>query len=81
MRRAWKDQGRWGNPKERIMLVLSRKSMQCVEIGNCVVVTVLEIRGNRVRLGIDAPKEIAVLRTELQKVTSAPATAAVSFVE
>jgi carbon storage regulator len=48
------------------MLVLSRKSMESVQIGNRVVVTVLEIRGNNVRIGIDAPKDILVLRTELQ---------------
>jgi carbon storage regulator CsrA len=47
------------------MLVLSRK-MERIEIGDRVVVTVLEIRGNKVRIGIDAPKDIRVLRTELQ---------------
>ena len=51
--------------KERNMLVLSRKSRESIQIGGSVVVTVLEIRGNKVRLGIDAPKEVHVLRTEL----------------
>ena len=54
------------------MLVLSRKSMESIEIGDSVVVKVLEIRGNKVRIGIDAPKEIHVLRTELQGQVSDP---------
>lgn len=54
------------------MLVLSRKSTESIEIGDSVVVTVLEIRGNKVRIGIDAPKEIRVLRTELRDQVSDP---------
>ena len=50
------------------MLVLSRKSTESIHVGDSVVVTVLEIRGNKVRLGIDAPKEIHVLRSELKDV-------------
>ncbi len=50
------------------MLVLSRKSMEQIQIGDDVVVTVLEIRGNKVRLGIEALGEIHVLRSELQGV-------------
>ena len=49
------------------MLVLSRKKMESIRISDDIVVTVLEIQRNKVRLGIDAPKEIPVLRTELQK--------------
>ncbi len=52
------------------MLVLSRKSMESIHVGDRVVVTVLEIRGNKVRIGIDAPKEIHVLRSELKDVIS-----------
>ena len=48
------------------MLVLSRKPMERIHIGDSVVVTVLEIQGNRARIGIDGPKEIRVLRSELQ---------------
>ncbi len=47
------------------MLVLTRKTDQKVVIGPDIVVTVLEIRGNRVRLGIEAPREIPVHRSEL----------------
>ncbi|MCA9216467.1 MAG: carbon storage regulator [Planctomycetales bacterium] len=54
------------------MLVLSRKSMECIRIGDNVVVTVLEIRGNKARIGIDAPEDIYVLRSELlNRVSSA----------
>jgi carbon storage regulator len=47
------------------MLVLTRKSLERIHIGDSVVVTVLEIRGTKVRIGIDAPNEIPVLRAEL----------------
>lgn len=47
------------------MLVLSRRTGDSVVIGEDVVVTVLEIRGDVVRIGIDAPREIAVRRQEL----------------
>ena len=50
------------------MLVLSRKSMERIQIGDNIVITVLEIQGNKVRLGIAAPKEIRVLRSELKEV-------------
>ena len=47
------------------MLILTRRSMQKLRIGNDVTVTVLEIRGSQVRLGVSAPREIAVLREEI----------------
>jgi carbon storage regulator CsrA len=47
------------------MLVLSRKSMERIQIGNNVVVTVLKIHGNKVRIRISAPREIRVLRPDL----------------
>lgn len=50
------------------MLVLSRKPTERIEIGDNVVVTVLEIRVSKVRIGIDAPKEVHVLRSELKEV-------------
>ena len=52
------------------MLVLSRKFRERIQIGDSIVVTVLEIRGSQVRIGIDAPKQIRVLRSELQHVVS-----------
>ncbi len=47
------------------MLVLTRKVDESITIGSNVTVTVLEIRGNQVRLGIDAPRETSVHRTEV----------------
>ncbi|MCL8027649.1 carbon storage regulator CsrA [Nocardioides bruguierae] len=47
------------------MLVLSRRVGESVVIGDNVTVTVLEIRGDVVRIGIDAPRSVAVNRAEL----------------
>ena len=47
------------------MLVLSRERDQVVMIGDDVEVTVLDIRGDKVRLGINAPKHISVHRKEV----------------
>lgn len=47
------------------MLVLSRRIGESVVIGTDVVVTVLEVRGDIIRLGIDAPREVAVHRQEV----------------
>ena len=47
------------------MLILQRKEGQSITIGDHIVVTVQEIGQGRVRLSVDAPRDIAVLRTEL----------------
>lgn len=47
------------------MLVLSRKPNQSIMIGNDVVVTVIEVKGDQVRLGIKAPRSVAVHRDEV----------------
>ncbi|MGO8745973.1 MAG: carbon storage regulator CsrA [Thermoguttaceae bacterium] len=47
------------------MLVLSRKQDQSIIIGDKIVVTVVEIRGDKVRLGVQAPKEVSVHRHEI----------------
>ena len=47
------------------MLVLSRKRGESIMIGDDVEITVLDIRGNKVRLGIAAPAEIPVHRKEV----------------
>lgn len=47
------------------MLVLSRRENESIVIGDGITVKVVEIRGNQVRLAIEAPKEVRVLRTEL----------------
>lgn len=47
------------------MLVLSRKLGEKIVIGDNIVVTVVKVDGNQVRLGIEAPETVVVLRAEL----------------
>lgn len=47
------------------MLVLSRKPQESIQIGNSIRITVLKISGNRVRIALDAPKALTILRSEL----------------
>ncbi len=47
------------------MLVLTRKLMEKLYIGDAICVTVVRLEGGQVRLGIEAPREIAVVRAEL----------------
>ncbi|WP_182525751.1 carbon storage regulator CsrA [Nocardioides dongkuii] len=47
------------------MLVLSRRVGESVVIGDDITITVLEVRGDVVRVGIDAPRSVAVNRAEL----------------
>jgi carbon storage regulator len=47
------------------MLVLSRKKNEAIVINNDITVTVVEIRGDKVRLGIVAPKDVPVHRQEV----------------
>lgn len=47
------------------MLVLSRKLNQSIQIGENISVRIVRIKGNAIQLGIDAPQEVHVLRSEL----------------
>ncbi|EJP29138.1 carbon storage regulator [Haemophilus sputorum HK 2154] len=47
------------------MLILTRKIGESLIIGDDVEITVLSVRGNQVKLGVNAPKEIAVHRQEI----------------
>ncbi len=47
------------------MLVLTRKLKQKIQIGKNITITVLRVQGNSVRIGIDAPDNVRVLRAEL----------------
>ena len=51
--------------KDSIMLVLSRKKNQSIIINDDITIVVVEIRGDKVRLGVEAPKEIPVHRNEV----------------
>lgn len=48
------------------MLVLSRKESERIRLGKSIVVTVVRVSGDKVRLGIEAPSDVLVLREELQ---------------
>lgn len=47
------------------MLALSRKIGETIHIGNDIEVTILEIKGDQVKLGIDAPKSVGIYRKEI----------------
>ncbi len=47
------------------MLVLSRKKNESIIINDNIIVTVIEIRGGKVRLGFDAPKDVPIHRREV----------------
>lgn len=52
-------------PKDWAMLVLSRKKNESIVINNDITIVVVDIRGDKVRLGVDAPKEVPVHRQEV----------------
>jgi carbon storage regulator len=47
------------------VLVLTRRKNQSIKIGDDIVITVLEVRGDQIRLGITAPRDVQVYREEL----------------
>lgn len=51
--------------RQWIVLILTRRPTQAVTIGSDITVTVLEIRGRQVRIGVNAPRDIPVLREEI----------------
>ncbi len=48
------------------MLALTRKEGERIVIDGKIVVTIVQVRGNRVRLGIEAPKDVEIFRSELK---------------
>ena len=53
------------------MLVLSRKQAERIRLGDSITVTVVRVSGDKVRLGIEAPPDVLVLRDELEDERSA----------
>jgi carbon storage regulator len=53
--------------KEKIMLILTRKVGESINIGDDITVTILGVQGLQVRLGINAPKNVSVHREEIYK--------------
>lgn len=49
------------------MLVLSRNANQSIKINDDITITVVEIRGGKVRLGVEAPRSVPVHRSEVYK--------------
>ena len=49
------------------MLILTRKKSETIQIGDQISITVIRVSGNKVRLGISAPRETRVMRVELEE--------------
>jgi carbon storage regulator len=54
------------------MLVLTRKIDQKIQIGSEITITVIQVKGRYVRLGIDAPTHVRILRSELTQTGGSP---------
>ena len=53
------------------MLVLSRRESERIRLGDTIVLTIVRVSGDKVRLGIEAPPDVVVLREELEKFEAA----------
>jgi len=54
------------------MLVLTRKPGEKIRIGADITIIVVNVKGTKIRLGIDAPKDLTVLRAELKESSDQP---------
>ncbi len=54
------------------MLVLSRKERERIRLGDSIVVTIVRVSGDKVRIGIEAPPDVLVLRDELESREAPP---------
>ncbi len=55
------------------MLVLSRKKNEVINIGDNITITIVDVRGDNVRIGIEAPKDVSVHREEIYSIIAAEA--------
>lgn len=60
------------------MLILSRKMNEKIKIGDEITVTIIEIRGDQVKIGVEAPKNVKVFRQEIFNAIQSENIAAVS---
>lgn len=60
------------------MLVLSRKESEKIMLGDSIVLTIVRVSGDRVRLGIEAPSDMLILRKELDQAGDLPSAASPS---
>jgi carbon storage regulator len=56
------------------MLILSRRESERICLGDDIVLTIVRVNGDKVRIGIEAPPNVKILRNELEKVRTLPAT-------
>lgn len=61
------------------MLILSRKSNETIKIGDDIELRIIEVKGDTVRIGIDAPKSVDILRGELVQSISESNTEAITI--
>ena len=62
------------------MLILSRKTDQQIKIGDDITLTIIEIRGDQVKIGVEAPKSIKVFRQEVFSAIKSENTAALNVI-
>ena len=53
--------------RRKVMLILSRKPGEIIRIGDDITITISEVKGNHVRVGIQAPRDIEVHREEIYR--------------
>ena len=60
------------------MLILSRKTDQAIKIGDDITITIIDIHGDQVKIGVEAPKDVRVFRQEVFNAIKTENTAAAS---
>ena len=58
--------------KESAVLILSRKASECIHLGDDIVLTIVAVGNDKVRIGVQAPPGVKILRTELELDVSLP---------